>query len=93
MFSGQIDHIVRPLFMRGSTNIHPLLVFLAAFGGLAWMGIPGALVGPVIVAFFVAMYTSYVEDFLRLPRSGVPLAVHQFDGAPSGALGPPATGS
>ena len=34
------------------------------FGGMYWMGIPGVLVGPVIVAFFLALYTIYLHDFL-----------------------------
>jgi predicted PurR-regulated permease PerM len=60
----QIDNFVRPMFMRGRTNIHPLLLFLAVFGGMAWMGLPGALVGPVLVALFLALYTIYVENYL-----------------------------
>jgi predicted PurR-regulated permease PerM len=61
---GGIDNVVKPLFMRGKSNIHPLLVFLAVFGGLANMNIAGLLVGPVFVAFFLALYQMYVEDFL-----------------------------
>lgn len=64
LITSNVDTFIRPMFMRGSTNIHPLLVFLSAFGGMAWMGLPGALVGPVIVAFFVALYTIYVDDYL-----------------------------
>ena len=64
VFTGTVDNLARPLFMRGSTDIHPLLVFLSVFGGMYWMGIPGVLVGPVIVAFFLALYTIYLEDFL-----------------------------
>ena len=30
------------------------------------MGIPGVLVGPVIVAFFLALYTIYLEDYLGI---------------------------
>jgi predicted PurR-regulated permease PerM len=62
--TGQVDTFVRPLFMRGKTNIHPLLIFLAVFGGIAWMGVPGSLVGPVLVAFCLALYTIFVEDYL-----------------------------
>lgn len=65
--TGTIDNIVKPLFLRGGTNIHPLLIFLGVFGGLSWMGVPGVLVGPVIVAFFLALYTIYVRDFLQKP--------------------------
>ena len=62
--TGSVDNVVRPLFLRGSTHIHPLLIFLAVFGGLYWMSVPGALVGPVVVAFFLALYTIYCEDWL-----------------------------
>lgn len=60
----QLDNIIRPLFMRGRTNIHPLLIFLAVFGGISWLGLPGALIGPVMVAFFLALYLIYAEDYL-----------------------------
>lgn len=63
-FTGNIDNLVRPLFMRGSTEIHPMLVFLSVFGGMAWWGIPGALIGPLVVSFFLALYTIYVQDFV-----------------------------
>ncbi len=68
VFVGQVDALIRPLFMRGSTNIHPLLIFLAVFGGLAWMGLPGGLIGPVLVAFFLALYDIYLHDYLGVPR-------------------------
>jgi predicted PurR-regulated permease PerM len=63
----QIDNFVRPLFMRGRTHIHPLLIFLAVFGGIGWLGLPGALIGPVMVAGFLALYTIYAHDYLGLP--------------------------
>lgn len=62
--TGSVDNLVKPLFLRGSTHIHPLLIFLAVFGGLSWMSVPGALVGPVVVAFFLALYTMYCQDQL-----------------------------
>ncbi len=68
-----VDNIVRPMFMRGTTNIHPLLIFLAVFGGMGWMGLPGALVGPVLVAFFLALYTIYVHDYLAREPDEAPL--------------------
>lgn len=83
----QLDNFVRPLFMRGRTNIHPLLLFLGVFGGLAWMGVAGALMGPVIVVFFFAMYTIYVEDFLGLPTPEL-VPPPQRHWLPRWALGP-----
>jgi predicted PurR-regulated permease PerM len=73
VLTSQIDTIIRPLFMRGGTNVHPLLMFLAVFGGLGWLGLPGAVVGPVIVAFFLALYSIYVHDYLgRVEQPVVP---------------------
>ncbi|MBN2798962.1 MAG: AI-2E family transporter [Deltaproteobacteria bacterium] len=66
LITGTVDNVLKPMFLRGSSNIHPLLIFLAVFGGMSWMGLPGALVGPMIVAMFLALYTIYVEDFLGL---------------------------
>jgi len=62
--TASVDNVVKPLILRGGTNIHPLLIFLGVFGGLSWMGVPGVLVGPVVVAFFLALYTIYARDFL-----------------------------
>ncbi|MFT6142487.1 MAG: putative PurR-regulated permease PerM [Myxococcota bacterium] len=64
LFTGSVDNVIKPLVMRGSTRIHPLLIFLAVFGGLAWFGPVGFLVGPLIVAFFLAAYTIYMRDYL-----------------------------
>ncbi|MCO4747889.1 MAG: AI-2E family transporter [Proteobacteria bacterium] len=71
-FTASVDNVVKPLMMRGNTNIHPLMIFLAVFGGMSWMGIPGVLVGPVLVAFFLALYHIYVRDHLGLevPEEG-----------------------
>lgn len=68
---GTVDNVLKPLFMRGSTDIHPLLVFLAVFGGMYWMGLSGLLVGPVIVAFFLALYTIYARDYLGIDEDAL----------------------
>ncbi|MFK7928078.1 MAG: AI-2E family transporter [Myxococcota bacterium] len=69
---GGIDNVVKPLFMRGSTNMHPLLVFLAVFGGLYWMGLSGLFIGPVLVAFLTALYTMYERDYLGIEPAPAP---------------------
>ena len=61
--TGTIDNILRPLFIRGRSQIHPLAILLAVLGGLAWLGLAGALVGPVLVAALAAMLTIWREDF------------------------------
>ncbi len=53
--TGTTDNLLRPFFMRGSSDIHPLLLFFAVFGGMYWMGVTGVLVGPVVIAFFLTL--------------------------------------
>jgi predicted PurR-regulated permease PerM len=67
LLTASVDNLIKPFFLRGDNHIHPLLIFLGVFGGLSWMGVPGVLVGPMIVVFFVALYTIYVDDFLHTP--------------------------
>jgi predicted PurR-regulated permease PerM len=50
-----LDNLVRPLFMRGSANLHPLLAFVAAFGGLQMLGFIGIFLGPIIAAVTIVM--------------------------------------
>lgn len=61
--TGTVDNVVKPLLVRGNTDIHPLLIFLAVFGGLYWMELPGLFVGPVLVAMFLALYHIFMTDF------------------------------
>lgn len=49
-----MDNVIRPWFLRGAVNLHPLLAFVAAFGGLQTLGFSGIFIGPVIAALFVA---------------------------------------
>lgn len=58
---GGIDNVIRPMVIRGKTDIHPLLIFLAVFGGISWMGLAGALLGPMVVAGFLALATIHKE--------------------------------
>ena len=47
------DNFIRPWFLKGSANLHPLLAFIAAFGGLKTIGVLGIFLGPVIGEIFV----------------------------------------
>jgi predicted PurR-regulated permease PerM len=58
-----IDNVVKPLFIRGGVPIHGAVIFFALFGGLAVFGPVGFLVGPLAVAFLVAVVRMYRRDF------------------------------
>jgi predicted PurR-regulated permease PerM len=52
--AAMVDNLIRPIFLRGTANLHPLLAFVAAFGGLQTLGFSGVFLGPIIAAMFVA---------------------------------------
>ncbi|ATB32925.1 AI-2E family transporter [Melittangium boletus] len=68
---GSIDNVIRPRLCGSRMALHPLLVFLSMFGGLAVFGMMGLLVGPLIASLFMAMVRIYRRDFLGL-RSALP---------------------
>ncbi len=50
-----LDNVVRPVVLKGSANLHPLVAFVAAFGGLQMLGFSGIFLGPIIAGIFLAM--------------------------------------
>ncbi|MEN9722253.1 MAG: hypothetical protein RJB38_239 [Pseudomonadota bacterium] len=50
-----IDNVVRPWVLKGGANLHPLLGFAAAFGGLQVFGLSGLFLGPMIAGLFAAV--------------------------------------
>jgi predicted PurR-regulated permease PerM len=59
---GLIDNLVRPLFIRGSANLHPLLALFAALGGIQVLGFLGVFLGPIIAAMFVLIMKILMSD-------------------------------
>jgi predicted PurR-regulated permease PerM len=52
---GLIDNVVKPLLIKEGLRLDGAVLFFALIGGLALFGAVGLLVGPLAVAFFVAM--------------------------------------
>jgi len=65
LLTSSIDNLIKPLIVRGHSDMSPLLVFLGVFGGLAWMGLIGVLVGPVMVAILRELLVIYQEEQAR----------------------------
>ena len=55
------DNAVRPMFLKGSANLHPLIAFVAAFGGLQTIGFSGVFLGPIIASLFVITFKILVQ--------------------------------
>ena len=58
-----IDNILRPKLVGKDTQMHPLTVFFSTIGGLALFGLPGFIIGPIIVSLFMALSEIYSIEF------------------------------
>jgi len=48
-----IDNVLKPIFIKGRTRMHLLLVSFGIFGGLSAFGFIGLFVGPLVIALFL----------------------------------------
>lgn len=60
-----VDNVIRPRLAGSRMHMHPLLVFLSMFGGIAVVGVLGIVVGPLVAAICMAMIRIYKRDFLH----------------------------
>jgi predicted PurR-regulated permease PerM len=58
-----VDNIFRPKLVGKDTQMHPLMVFFATIGGVSLFGLSGFIIGPIIVALFLALVTIYGIEF------------------------------
>lgn len=59
---GLAEDILRPYLVGRYNDIHPALVLVSVLGGLATFGILGLVLGPIILALFLAMLDSYQHE-------------------------------
>jgi predicted PurR-regulated permease PerM len=59
--TGTVDNLVKPLIVKGRSDVPMLFVLLGVFGGLYALGIIGLLVGPVAMAMLLALIRIYAE--------------------------------
>ena len=57
------QNILRPRILAGRSGLHPAVVLLATLGGLAWLGIIGFLVGPVLASLFVVAWRQFGKRY------------------------------
>jgi len=60
---GLVDNLVKPLLIRRGMEIHGAIVFFSLIGGLATFGAIGLLLGPLLVAMFLALLRMYHRDY------------------------------
>jgi predicted PurR-regulated permease PerM len=83
---GLVDNLIKPLLIRRGLEIHGAIVFFSLIGGLSTFGAIGLLLGPLLVAFFLAVLRIYHRDYTP-EDSRVP----SIPGLPEGSGDPPTT--
>lgn len=58
-----VDNILRPKLVGRDTQMHPLFVFFSTLGGIAVFGFTGFIIGPIIMALFLALWEIYAVEF------------------------------
>ncbi len=56
---GTADNILRPILMKGRSEMSELLVFVSVIGGLAVFGMVGIVLGPLVAALALASLQMY----------------------------------
>ena len=59
---GTMDNILRSRLVGKDTEMHPLLILFSTLGGLAFFGISGFIVGPIVVSLLVSLWDIYVLE-------------------------------
>ncbi len=58
-----VDEFLRPTLVGRRTNMPDAFILLATVGGLATFGASGLVVGPVIAAFFLSLWSMFAEQY------------------------------
>lgn len=53
---GLVDNLLRPMLVGRDTKMPDYLILLATLGGIAWFGLSGFVLGPVIAALFITCW-------------------------------------
>lgn len=60
---GMVDNILRPMLVGRDTKMPDYLILLSTLGGLAMIGISGFVLGPIIAAFFLAIWVMFEQEY------------------------------
>ncbi|MCU0240922.1 MAG: AI-2E family transporter [Vicinamibacteria bacterium] len=65
-----IDNLIKPLVLKDTAQIHPMLGFLSIVGGLLAFGATGFLIGPVVLSLVLSAVRIYHAEILRPHATG-----------------------
>jgi predicted PurR-regulated permease PerM len=64
---GMVDNVLRPILVGRDTRMPDYLILLSTLGGLAAFGLAGIIIGPIIAAFFLAVWRMAQTEFAAAP--------------------------
>ena len=96
--ASNIDNVIRPVVYRRVSHVHPMITLVGAFAGVAYVGLPGLLLGPLAIAYFFELVELYEAEYGGWPSPPhaaayappAPAAVVAPDGAARGPSAPAA---
>jgi predicted PurR-regulated permease PerM len=68
---GLVDNVIKPLLIKAGMEMRSAVVFFALIGGLGAFGAIGLLMGPLVVALFLALVRIYRRDFRLQPEDRI----------------------
>jgi predicted PurR-regulated permease PerM len=60
---GLMDNLLQPILVGGRARLPVLPLYLASFGGLAYFGLLGLFLGPILLAVTLEMLVIYQEEY------------------------------
>lgn len=64
---GMVDNLLRPILIGRDTKMPDYLVLLATLGGFVVFGVSGFVIGPIIAAFFLAVWDMFAQEYSDRP--------------------------
>jgi len=64
-----VDNLIRPYLIEGRAPVHPLLTFLAVFGGIMAFGLQGIIYGPIILNLLLAFLHIYELEYAKVLKN------------------------
>lgn len=57
------QNVIKPKLLGDRTGLHPALALLSTIGGIAWLGLIGFLVGPLVASLFLVVWQQFATRY------------------------------
>ena len=69
-----LENIVKPKVFGDRLHFHPLLFFFLLLGSISSFGLPGVIIGPIVLSLFYSFWEIYtvLDDYMRSKKINIP---------------------